>query len=245
MYTVTLYVTDDDGATTSDTLTVTVNNVAPNVEMISLDVELTMRISGEKGNRVELAIEQDGGELGRLELVRTTGTPNEGSVSVSIDLSKDYTATLYFESENNKGATPVRLGVDDHMVKVTTFNAQKSKPDTWSQELEIDLDPMIYARGVDLNLRASATDAGSDDLTFTWDWGDGTSNTVTAYYNNSEGPDLYPSPDGTYPFSATDEQTHTYSSDESGTITYALILTVEDDDDGLVVLTTYDLTIHL
>jgi len=203
-----------------------------------------MRIAGEKGNSVELVIEQDGGVIGSLELVRTTGAPNEDSVSVSIDLSKDYTTTLYFESENHKGATPVWLGIDDDMVKITTFNAQKKKPDTWSQELEIDLDPLIFASGVDLNFRASATDAGSDDLTFTWDWGDGTSDTVTTYYNDGEGPDLYPSPGGTYPFSATDRQTHTYSHDESEPVTYTLILTVEDDDGGLVVL-EIDLTIHL
>jgi VCBS repeat-containing protein len=244
VYTVALTVTDDDGASTSDTLAVTVNNVAPNVETIFVDVEIAMQISGEKGNSVELVIEQDGDESGRLELVRTTGAPNEGSVPVSIDLSKDYTATLYFESENNKGATPVWLGVDDHVVKITTFNAQKNKPDTWSQELEIDLDPVIFAPGVDLNFRATASDPGSDDLTFTWDFGDGSEPIESTYYNDGLGPDPDLSPDGTYPFSATDEQTHAYSGDESGTITYTLILTVEDDDDGLVVL-TYDLTIHL
>ena len=243
-YVVTVTVSDDDGGASSDRLTVEVNNVDPTVETIFLDVELAMRIAGEKGNSVELVIEQDGGVIGSLELVRTTGAPNEDSVSVSIDLSKDYTTTLYFESENHKGATPVWLGIDDDMVKITTFNAQKKKPDTWSQELEIDLDPLIFASGVDLNFRASATDAGSDDLTFTWDWGDGTSDTVTTYYNDGEGPDLYPSPGGTYPFSATDRQTHTYSHDESEPVTYTLILTVEDDDGGLVVL-EIDLTIHL
>ena len=244
VYAIGLKVTDSYGEFDTDSTTVTVNNVAPTVETIFLDVELTMRISGERGNRLELVIEQEGDELGRLELVRTTGAPGEGSVSVAIDLAKDYTATLHFESENGKGATPVWLGIDDHMVKITTFNAQKNKPDTWNQALEIDLDPMIFASGVDLNFRASASDAGSDDLSFTWDFGDGSNPIGVTYFNNGSGLDPDLSPDGTYPFSAIDKQTHAYSSDENRTIAYILTLRVDDDDDGWVVL-TYDLVIHL
>ena len=244
IYTVTVTVSDDDGGTTSDTLTVAVNNVAPTVETVFVDVEIAMRISGEKGNSVELVIEQEGDELGSLELVRTTGAPNEGSVSVSIDLFKDYTATLYFESENHKGATPVWLGIDDDMVKITTFSAQKNKPDTWTQDFEIDLDPVIFTSGTDLNFRASATDVGSDDLIFSWDFGDGSDPIETTYFNDEIGPDPVLSPNGIYPFSATDEQTHAYTNDESGAVIYILTLTVEDDDGDSVDL-VYDLTIHL
>ncbi len=49
----------------------------------------------------------------------------------------------------------------------------------------------------------TATDPGSDDITFTWDWGDGTSATAKTYFNDGAGPDPYPSHGGTSPFTAT------------------------------------------
>jgi len=74
---------------------------------------------------------------------------------------------------------------------------------------------------------AVAKDPGSDDLTFSWDFGDGSSSS-TIYYNDGVGPDPFPSPWGIYPFLAREEKIHGYSS--SGT--FLLILTVADDDFG-------------
>ncbi|MEE9152176.1 MAG: PKD domain-containing protein, partial [Thermoplasmata archaeon] len=83
--------------------------------------------------------------------------------------------------------------------------------------------------GAVITYSSSATDPGSDDLTFTWNWGDGTSDTINIYYNDGVGPDPDPSPLGTYPFSATDTVDHIYGDDGVYTIT----LTVEDDDSGV------------
>ena len=67
-----------------------------------------------------------------------------------------------------------------------------------------------------------------DDSTFTWDWGNGFPATVSSYTNG-----------GTFPFTATDEETHVYPM--AGT--YDLKLTVRDDDGGnvefLVVMMIY------
>ena len=79
---------------------------------------------------------------------------------------------------------------------------------------------------------ASTTDPGSDDLTFTWDWGDGTDDTIT-YYNDGVGPAPYPSPWGTYPFSVANVLGHVYS--EPGM--YTVTLTIEDDDGGVNTIT--------
>ena len=69
-----------------------------------------------------------------------------------------------------------------------------------------------------MRFTATATDPGSDDLTFTWEWGDGSPATVSFY------------PDGgTFSFTATDTETHVYAM--AGT--YDLKLTVRDDDGGV------------
>lgn len=75
--------------------------------------------------------------------------------------------------------------------------------------------------------RASATDAGSDDIIFSWDFRDGT-NESRSYYNDGVGPDPERSPDGTFPFVAGDEVTHGFWSHG----VYRVVLGVSDDDGG-------------
>jgi len=57
----------------------------------------------------------------------------------------------------------------------------------------------------------TATDPGSDDLTFTWEWGDMTPVTAKTYYSDGTGQDPHLGPDGTFPFTATDEKTHSFA----------------------------------
>jgi PKD repeat protein len=73
--------------------------------------------------------------------------------------------------------------------------------------------------GRNVTFTATAIDPGPDDLTFTWDWGDGSPANVS----------FYPS-GGANPFTATDVQTHAYSMAGA----YYLELTVSDDDGGEV-----------
>jgi PKD repeat protein len=95
----------------------------------------------------------------------------------------------------------------------------------------------ILPRVHTLEFYATATDPGSDDLIFTWNWGDSTSDTTTIYYNNGTNPDPYPSPD-INPMNITDTQYHIY--DQPGN--YTITLTVADDDGGMA-LTTYNIII--
>jgi len=84
---------------------------------------------------------------------------------------------------------------------------------------------------------STATDMGSDDLTFEWQWGDLTSN-LTTYYNGG-GPDPRPSPGGTAPFQVIDVQGHSWTS----VGTYSIVLRVSDDD-GAVVQASLSVQVH-
>ncbi|UCE38523.1 MAG: PKD domain-containing protein, partial [Thermoplasmata archaeon] len=92
------------------------------------------------------------------------------------------------------------------------------------------LGPLKVDENLLLNLDATSVDPGSDDLTFIWDWGDGTPDIITIYYNDGNAPDPYPSPQGTFPFNATDLVQHIYYN----LGVYTINLTVEDDDGGIV-----------
>jgi hypothetical protein len=89
-----------------------------------------------------------------------------------------------------------------------------------------------------VTLSGTATDVGSDDLTFSWEWGDGTTDTVTIHYNEGEQPDPYPSPQ-IKPMEATDTVGHTYG--DNGV--YTVTLTVEDDDGGVAEVVTTTVTV--
>jgi hypothetical protein len=76
-----------------------------------------------------------------------------------------------------------------------------------------------------ITFNATAKDPGSDDLNFTWVLNNEV-NLTNIFYNNGLGPDSYPSPNGTYPFSMNDAINCTFPDDGI----YNLSLTVTDDD---------------
>ena len=184
--------------------------------------------------------------VGTAYVIRYPGAPDDQSMTVfgiEMDiLACDSSAVVDYmptdDAMNGRpwGSTPVWLILtfeDGREVWLDhTFNIKH--PDRWTSTIP-DFCPFINATGLPIYFEASASDAGSDDLTFTWDWGD-TSSDVTTYYNNGMSPDPYPSPD-INPMAATDAKMHVY--DSPGT--YTITLTVTDDDGGTT-SRTFDLT---
>jgi len=105
-----------------------------------------------------------------------------------------------------------------------TFNVKH--PDTWNWT--VGLNSMMAGRGI--RFTATATDPGADNLTFEWESGDGTPTATSTYLCG-----------GTFPFTATDTELHTYV--VAGT--YTLNLKVSDDDGGSATLTMTTLTMTI
>lgn len=222
---VTLRVTDSFGASDTESTTVTVNNVAPEVTLDTsyfATVPITLRIGGQGkvGNSVAIEIIQDGKAIASDKIIRVPGSPNEQEVTVSatIDLSKPYSGKLIFDTETAyNGGTPVWVIIDGVTTKLTTFNTQKKDPSSYHQTYDFALDGLFTVVGKEITFTGSATDPGEDDLNFEWAFGDG--EIVST---------LYPWIVGG-PHTVTDTVKHTYTAAGS----YDMMLTVTDDDSGV------------
>jgi len=212
-YTVVLTVTDDDGGSDTDTVTVTINNVAPTADAggdQTVDEGDTVTFSGsftDPGTCDTHTIEWDFGD----------GSTASGSLNPAHIYGDNGIFTVTLTVTDDDGG----VGVDDLTVTVNNV-----APTILAQSMEQPNDEFILPVVHTLDFDARATDPGSDDLTFVWDWGDGTHDTHV-YYNDGIGPDPYPSPE-VKPMDVTDTVSHVYMSPGD----YVVALTITDDDGG-------------
>jgi hypothetical protein len=236
---VSLTIEDDDGGTLTYVTIIEVFNLPPKVHV---DVkaygkgDLTLRVAGEKWHDVVLTLYEGGVPIANASTVRVPGSPNQQTVTIhdieisalSDDLSAYVVYTPLDDSINGQllGATPAWLIFQNEegaeVILHHTFNVNHEATWTWSLE---NLRSILV--GLPIIFEATASDDGSDDLSFNWSWGDGTPDVSTAYYSDGFGPDPFPSPD-VNPSTATDVVKHAFLSVGS----YTVSLTVNDDDGG-------------
>jgi PKD repeat protein len=237
-YTIILTVTDDDGGVTTSTTTVTVNNLAPSLIEINIPTAIdegssaTFEAHAEDMGSDALPFTWDfeyGSSITNVHY--NDGVNPDPYPSPWGDDPFDVSDTVQY-TYGDDGVYSVSLTVEDDDGGFITYST-----DITVRNVDPSID-LVTAPGGDeaeiLTYVSTATDRGSDDLTFSWNWGDGTSDIVTIYYNDGSNPDPYPSPWGNYPFSVSDSVSHSYG--DNGIFT--LTLTVEDDDGGMVSYST-------
>ena len=231
----------------ADTLRVTVANVAPELGVAAEvtaggAVGLLLRVAGEKYHDVAATLFRNGSAIASGTILRLPGSPDDQAVSLgTVDSSAVFSVEVVYtpldDAANGRvwGADPAWLILERNGTEFRihhTFNVRH--PDTWAWRVD-DLSSFLPPSGVDLAV--TATDPGSDDLTVTIDWGDGTTE-VQSFPNNAS---LFPDPDPSIevnPRAIAAAAAHAYSS--AGT--YTITVTVEDDDGGV---TTATLTVLL
>ncbi len=222
----------DGEFTDTDIANITVSNVAPTVELkiLPTNVNVSLRIAGEKWHDVSIELYEDDVLIAEGSFTRYPGSPNDQILDLThleVNISRRYSVIVRYTPEDDiingqpNGANPfwiVLKLVDQEEVWVHhTFNVQH--PETHTRE--VDLTTAILSHG--LTFEAIAYDPGADDLTFRWNFGDGTNIT-----------DFYPNENKTFPIVVTGIVTHTFP----GSATYMITLTVEDDDFGVTPVTS-------
>ena len=224
----------------SDGVTVHVENVAP---QLILEASPPM----DEGNEVDfwINVTDPGSDDINLLFEWGDGSANETYVSLNKPPSPDPSPSPQYNprdisekrghtfGDNWKYEVKVTARDDDGGVTVSSLDAEVGNlPPSLSYSI-----PSSSVEGEEITMTAQATDDGSDDLAFTWSFGDGSSENAT-YYNDGSGPDPLPSPWGTSPFSVEDTRAHTWGDDGA----YSITIKVQDDDGGWAA-TTVTLTV--
>jgi hypothetical protein len=231
-HTVGLRVTDQAGATDTDTAQVTVNNVAPSVTVTSdapKDENSTITVSGEATDPgwedVLSATVNWGDGTGPQPLGGTQENTRPDAV-LSFDVDHVYGDNGVFtvtvcaaddDTANNCNSTPVQI---DNVDPVSGI-------DETGTTLINGIPTFLAHAGEPIDFNARTVDPGSDDLTMSWDWDDGPPSpdeTNISLVNAFPDPPLSPSiqpRDVTYPTS------HAFGDACLYTITFSSL-----DDDG-------------
>ncbi|UCH88449.1 MAG: PKD domain-containing protein [Thermoplasmata archaeon] len=220
-----LLLTDDDSASGADTTTISVLNTPPeaNVHAAYIPVEFTLRQAGKKGFDIRLEHFEGSMVTDYLETTRVPGNPDDQSqeMLVNINIAETSLVKVYFTPLDDqvkgktKGAAPVwvTLSFEDGTETKLFRSFNVNKPAEWVWE--IDMGEHLVGHAV--HFEGSVYDPGSDDMTVTWDFGDGT--IISNHYPNS----------GDHPVRIDESVEHIFKKKGLLTMTFS----AEDDDGGL------------
>jgi photosystem II stability/assembly factor-like uncharacterized protein len=219
--TVSLRVTDQLGATDTQSTTVTVLNVPPTV---------TLNPVAPAAENTQTTVKGTLTDPGWKDPLFVTVDFGDGAVSVP----GTYTSTphglarLAFTAKHTYGDngtyTVTVCGSDDDTTVCTTVDAVVTNVDP---DAHIDPAGLVIAHAGDpVHFRGTSFDPGSDDRTTKWDFGDGLL-TTTISYDNGVSPDPPQSPD-VHPRTVVDEKVHVYAT----ACLYTARFSARDDDGG-------------
>lgn len=230
VYTVRLRVTNESNLSDTDETTVTVLNVAPSVALASDSPQ------AENSPLIVTAMVTDPGWLDVLTATINWGDGTSGDMTVTSTDNSRPDAVYIFSAVHiygdNGDFTATVCGHDDDTstcatIELTILNVP---PTTEIDETGVVAgcggSAFIAHAGDDVSFSGRATDPGSDDLTLTWIWGDGTPDNVTVSLVNPPNPDPFPSP-SIQPRDVLDLQTHAFADACQYTVRF-----LADDDDG-------------
>jgi len=219
VYTIQVTASDDDLGSDVDTTSVTVENVAPAAIATGDSID-------EGGNATVTAIYGDVG-------TKDTHTANidwgDGVTSGPFQVTGGSLDRSHVYGDNGTYIVTLRVVDDDTGVGVTTATvsvrnlAPRVTLNTTAAIVFTGGKAFLGRSGDAQSHSAFATDPGSDDLSFTWSFGQS-----TTYFNNSVSPDALPSSDGTFPFSTSDTGIVTFT--KPGVQNIGVV--VRDDDGG-------------
>jgi hypothetical protein len=230
VFTVGVRVTDAWGATDTDTATVTVSNVAPTVSIAAIPS------INEGGATIISGVISDPGWLdvltATIDFDAGTGPQPLGGVLENVRPNATFTFSVPKQYGDNGIFIVNVTGFDDDtstsaLAFAVVLNVNPTSVINESGQQEYDgRRAFVLEAGGDATVPAASADPGSDDLTFTWDWNDGSTSSQTSLVNP---PALDPpkSP-SVQPRLVTLQQAHTYVA----ACLYELAVTVTDDDGG-------------
>lgn len=251
--------------------TVTVNNVAPSasIDHIYTHVDFKTELFNDEVKynwpcNITIKIFEEDKLIDEKDLVplyATMDSPMQTSEFTTwVDLQRNHSLRIIINRSLEKPTTvqPVVVKVREPFITsldpILVLTIDKTIIDlTYYIEIHKDFPVQIYELdnaskyfsiiGKPLRLEASASDAGSDDLTVIWDYSNTSQPYVTSliiYYNDGLSPDPHQSPWGTYPFSVVD-RTCTVVPDTAENVPdqpeyYTITLTIIDDDGSITII---------
>ena len=235
---------------------VSVENVDPTIQSTAAytDVDLCIRMTGNKGNDATLTVMGTDGSYYTVTTTRVPGNPAIGclpKIRVDMTIGTEYQLDIAYDPTGDDGANPEWIFAGefpDGKIKELrhTFNSNDG-PQVWTignKEFK------RLAIGSPLTFEASASDPGSDDLAFAWVWSDLTPYDIHIYAHpgyfygtaTSDKMDLLPFLEPMFdfytnderspeydPIRANDKATHTFAESQMPYFLYVTLIVMDDD----------------